>query len=383
MRFHWVAVSAMVLTVAMLTATDAGTQELCFMAAVNYAAGAVPYSVFAADLDGDGDFDLAVANVGSNNVSILRNNGDGTFQGAVNYAAGESPRSVLATDMDGDNDNDLAVGDANGQNVMVLINCVVPRPALASDVDILPGQCPNDVPISEAREIDVPHGAGVVPGGRLLPVAMLGSPVFDVHQVNLTSIDILELHPLTHEYEDVAGSGVPTESGDCECGTAGPDGYTDLVLMFDLDSVLALLSPCHPGDVRLLELTARTLNGRDLAGRDCINLKEIVAVGGGGGSPVVARPSRPTRMERLSPNPFNASTGITYALGDAENVHLDIYDILGRRVRTLVSEAQTAGEHEVTWDGTDDRGQAVSSGVYFCRLQTESHVDVRQMVLLK
>ena len=53
-----------------------------------------PRSVFAADLDGDGDQDLAVANYGSNNVSVLKNNGDGTFASAVNYATGTGTQSV-------------------------------------------------------------------------------------------------------------------------------------------------------------------------------------------------------------------------------------------------------------------------------------------------
>ena len=57
--------------------------------------GATPASVCAADLDGDGDSDLAVANYGSNNVSILKNNGDGTFAAAVNYGVGSEPLVCL------------------------------------------------------------------------------------------------------------------------------------------------------------------------------------------------------------------------------------------------------------------------------------------------
>ncbi len=61
-----------------------------FTSIVSYGAGNVPRSVFGCDLDGDGDNDLAVANTNSNNISVLRNNGDGTFQAAVNYGVGES-----------------------------------------------------------------------------------------------------------------------------------------------------------------------------------------------------------------------------------------------------------------------------------------------------
>jgi len=82
----------------------------CFPSAVNYTAGPSPSSVFAADLDRDGDQDLAVTNNGSNTVSILKNNGDGTYSSAVSYVTGDiSPQSVVAADLDGDGDKDLAI----------------------------------------------------------------------------------------------------------------------------------------------------------------------------------------------------------------------------------------------------------------------------------
>jgi hypothetical protein len=93
-----------------------------FAPAVNYDAGDDPYSVFCADLDGDGDMDLAVANWGSANVAILKNNGDGTIQTAVNYGAGDSPWSVFCADLDGDGNLDLAVANANSNTVSVLKN---------------------------------------------------------------------------------------------------------------------------------------------------------------------------------------------------------------------------------------------------------------------
>ena len=80
-------------------------------------------SVFAADLDGDGKPDLAVANSGSNNVSALKNNGDGTFAAAVNYATGNYSNSVFATDLDGNTSPDLAVANFSSNNVSILLNC--------------------------------------------------------------------------------------------------------------------------------------------------------------------------------------------------------------------------------------------------------------------
>jgi len=92
-----------------------------FQVAVNYGAGTFPSSVFSADLDGDGDKDLAVANSGSNNVSILKNNGNGTFQAAVNYATVSGPRSVFAIDLDSDGDNDLAVASPDGSGYIAIL----------------------------------------------------------------------------------------------------------------------------------------------------------------------------------------------------------------------------------------------------------------------
>jgi hypothetical protein len=97
-------------------------QPLPFAPAVNYDAGDEPFSVFCADLDGDSDLDLAVANFWSNNVSILKNNGDGTFQAKVDYGTGDMPSSVFCADLDGDLDLDLAVANALSDNVSILKN---------------------------------------------------------------------------------------------------------------------------------------------------------------------------------------------------------------------------------------------------------------------
>ena len=90
--------------------------------AVNYGAGSGPWSVFCADLDGDLNLDLVVANYSSDNVSILKNNGDGTFQTAVNYGAGNGPLSVFCADLDGDTDLDLVVANDSSDNVSILKN---------------------------------------------------------------------------------------------------------------------------------------------------------------------------------------------------------------------------------------------------------------------
>jgi hypothetical protein len=97
-----------------------------FQPAVNYDAEDFPASIFAADLDGDNDNDIVTANWAVNSVSVLLNNGDGTLQTAVNYpagpAAGTGARDIIAADLDGDNDFDLAVANEGPDSVYVLLN---------------------------------------------------------------------------------------------------------------------------------------------------------------------------------------------------------------------------------------------------------------------
>ncbi len=83
------------------------------------------------------------------------------------------------------------------------------------------------------------------------------------------------------------------------------------------------------------------------------------------------------------PNPFNPTTIIQYALPKASQVKIEIYNILGQRVRILVDEQQTPGYKVIDWDGKDDAGIEVSSGVYFYRIEAGSFVKSRKMMLLK
>jgi hypothetical protein len=83
------------------------------------------------------------------------------------------------------------------------------------------------------------------------------------------------------------------------------------------------------------------------------------------------------------PNPFNPTTTIRYNVGIAVDVRLSVFDATGRRVRTLVDERQAAGEYSVGFDGRDDRGAGLASGVYFYRLQAGGVTQTRKMVLLK
>ncbi len=83
------------------------------------------------------------------------------------------------------------------------------------------------------------------------------------------------------------------------------------------------------------------------------------------------------------PNPFNPATTIKYALPQAADVELAVYNVLGQPVRTLVAEHQNAGRYVVEWDATNDSGHSLSSGMYFYRLEAGGDLEVKKMLLLK
>src|SRR5258707_4853959 len=105
----------------LLFAAAAHAQAVSFIARLEFGAGGSPSSVAVGDFNGDGVLDLAVANNGSNNVSVLLGNGDGSFQVARSFSAGGSPSSVAVGDFNGDGVLDLAVAHHGSNNVSVLL----------------------------------------------------------------------------------------------------------------------------------------------------------------------------------------------------------------------------------------------------------------------
>jgi subtilisin family serine protease len=92
---------------------------------------------------------------------------------------------------------------------------------------------------------------------------------------------------------------------------------------------------------------------------------------------------RVTVLNQNVPNPFNPQTTVKFALPHSGKVELKIYDVRGAAVRTLVSGHLEAGQHEAVWQGRDDAGRRVPSGVYFSRLVTDDGVLTRRMTMIK
>lgn len=83
------------------------------------------------------------------------------------------------------------------------------------------------------------------------------------------------------------------------------------------------------------------------------------------------------------PNPFNPVTQIEYFVPRDGHIKLEVFNVLGQKIQTLVNQEQTRGTHEVTWDGTNDQGVFVSNGIYFYRFTADDFEQTNQMILLK
>ena len=94
-----------------------------------------------------------------------------------------------------------------------------------------------------------------------------------------------------------------------------------------------------------------------------------------------------TQLNNNYPNPFNPVTNIAFSLGEPGHVTLEVYNIKGEKVRTLVDKVLGANNHVITWNGKDDNNKPVSSGVYFYKMISEGnsgdYTSTKKMILLK
>jgi sugar lactone lactonase YvrE len=219
-------------------------------------------------------------------------------------------------------------------------------------LDIKPTSCPN--PLNTKSN------------GKL-PVAILGSDVFDVADVDVTTIMLEGVAPLRSSYEDVA---TPFEGELCDCHEEGPDGYLDLVLHFDTQSIVEALGDVADGEVIELMLTFLTHDGVEVETSDCVWIKHKV--------------KEPPPPPRIFTRTFDGSDSeIAFSLSEATDVSLVVYSVEGRQVRNLVNGIMPAGDHRVSWDGTDDAGTTMANGVYFCRAKVGSIEQTVKMVHVK
>ena len=90
-----------------------------------------------------------------------------------------------------------------------------------------------------------------------------------------------------------------------------------------------------------------------------------------------------TQLMGNYPNPFNPETRISYTLNTPSQVSISVYNLKGQKVKQLLNAQMPSGSHSVLWDGTDEYGSPVASGMFFCKMKTDSYSDIKKMMLIK
>ena len=271
-------------------------------------------------------------------------------------------------------------------------------PTHTVSLDIKPGSCPNPL-----------YGTDQTRGKAVLPTAILGTADFDVHDVNPESITLNGVSPLRWSYEDVS-TPADKSNDSCACTEDGPDGFADLTLKFDRNAIEATLvnpptkdgmltaaatiTPDEEWDVLLagdgekgpmsrermiLVVQGKLNDSTPVEGYDCV---QFMSKGGATATRLDEAPGE-LLLGANHPNPFNPTTIIEYSLPSQTMVTIEIFNVLGQRVRTLVNETKPAGSHQAEWNGADDRGNPVSTGVYLYRFQAGEVVQTKKMLLIK
>lgn len=358
-----------------------------------------------ADVNCDGAYDLLVsatpwdfASPNDSGHAFLFLGGFGPYPASVTASSadivftGEATGDLFggstsgAGDVNGDGCNDLIIGapknDVGGLDAgrMYVYSCV--PPTIVVSLDIKPRSCPNPLNIKNGNkwsdEADITPNilAKVTPNspvrlGPVVPAAILGTSDFDVSDIDPNSVTLAGVSPSQWNFEDVS---TPTALGseECECNSLGSDGFIDLTLKFDKRELIDSLGAVGDGDTIPITITGLLNDGTPFEGVDC----------------VVIRGNKEESTETAElygnyPNPFNPSTNISFSLPVATEVTIEIYNLLGQKIVTLVKADYEAGEHIVQWNGRDAGGSVVASGIYFYRLTTGDFVEAKKMLLLK
>jgi hypothetical protein len=299
----------------------------------------------------------------------------GSLKWTSQFAFGrhQAPTSVALT-----SDHRLYISEAvdfpgGGLNYdYATLACYLPSPL---SIDILPGSCPNilSVGLHDINIRDLHPGPASV-GQPTVSVAIVGTKAFDVARVDPSTLNLAGIAPSGYRIADVSRPVEPRES-DCDCNKLGGDGIPDLVLNFNQASLVAVLSPYSEGEIKTLTVAGQTKTGVPLTGSDCVTItSQPIHVGLLAG----ADEQIPSGLSDCYPNPFNAATTIAFSLASDEYVRLEVYNVLGQRVATLVDATLPPGPHVAVWDA-----RGVASGVYFARLTMVSGVQTKKLALVR
>ncbi len=395
------------------------------------------------DINLDGNVDICYINGSNKYVGVLFGDGAGNFPDEVRYPTPDGfPTHLLLCDRELDGDLDIAVTLAGKLNadpsyLEILTNPLNPAGMIAGNFEVrLEGKASLDITspsgnvlnfvknsfpsaslynhtnddddvIDEYAKIDVIESGSYTVSINPRANADAGDRFSLAYRVNDRDYTLVDNQPLVADgYQFVVfpsgdanispfpGQVLPVgtielswpDAGAVELQIAHDPSFSDLVLDTEVDgnSYDYAASVSGPDDTttcywRLLPAGQTSLG--DESGK--IGVFHVTGIitdvndNDGRSLPVSFR------LGQNHPNPFNPSTTIEFDIAKRSFVTLEISNVVGQKVRTLVSQQMTAGSHQVIWLGRNDAGQKVASGIYFYRLKSGDNTAVRKMIMLK
>ena len=321
------------------------------------------YAVDITDLDNDGNLE---AYFSTDNHTVYEAAGTDTYTLTWDESPEIGPWTIQASaegDIDGDGNNELVFGKTNGSLAILygitdLADTASYKEAIVKVVE--PGGCRG----LTVGDLDADGKTDIIMGGNY------AGSVWRIEYIGGVGGDIAD--SANYIYEKVYQDSVP--GGD-------PRVY----------------SVSFPGDNFALQHGGSTLTDMDgdgvpeiiVAYEDGDSLQNWIVIleGNGDATGIEFNPGdkvlKSYRLSQNYPNPFNPTTTISFNLPTTEQVSVKIYDLLGQEVKTLLNGVMTAGQHTKVWDGTNNAGFKVTSGVYIYTLQAGQHKLNKRMTLIK
>ncbi len=361
----------------LLNTTTTGSATPTFSAKTDFATGSNARNVAIADLNGDGNPDLAVTNNSDNSVSVLLNTtspgaSTPTFSARTDFTTGTAPYPVSIGDLNGDGKPDLVVGNNTATSISVLLNTTTTgasTPTFAAKSDFTVGTSPREIIISDINGDGKPDlavvnfNSGTV--SILLNNASLPLPVELASFTSSVNSNNVTLNWSTTQEQNNKGFEIERNSfgeGWKKIGFVDGHGTTNQAQNYSFkDNSLTTGRYSY-------RLKQTDYNGNF----EYFELSNEVAIG---------VPNRYSLAQNY-PNPFNPSTIINYQLAINSFVSLKVYDLSGREIASLVNEVKEAGYYSTQFNAA-----ALASGIYFYQINAQggkqSFVKTMKMVLVK
>jgi hypothetical protein len=390
-----------------------------------------PYDVYGADVDGDGDLDAVAAAFNGDYISWWENvNGSGTNWNEHTVVSNfNGARSIFASDVDGDGDIDILGAaslewaitwwensDGIGNSWIehsISSNFNYAFSVYASDMD---EDGDTDVLGSAFFGDDITwwentDGSGLNWYEHLIDGNFDGAR--DVATADMDGDGDPDIIGVAQEDADISWWDVTCCVGSSELVSS----ILDIQTVADWDSLIwtsdepsgtsiyfqvrSSIDPQYMGDWSINITTPGSLDNYLNDGDRYVQYKVLLETVNPGLSPALEdvtiswselvgigdeyKFTNPSTFQLLPnyPNPFNPSTTIPYYLPRQSKISLKIYNMLGAELRTLIDDVRSPGFNSVVWDGKDNQGGLVSSGIYFYRLQSENDVQIKKMMLVR